>query len=136
MHGGLIGVGKNVINPSSRLLVAIAAIRVANPRPAPAARRKNSLGLFVSQASGPKLPEVVLTLGVAARLPRRIHGRQQHGDENPDDRDDHQQLYQSKAALLGNIMVRSVSEHWTFSLQLRHVHGQAFAASAEPPEGF
>jgi hypothetical protein len=41
--------------------------------------------------------EVVLTLGPGGRLPDFLHGRHQEGNQDRDDRDDHQQLDQREA---------------------------------------
>ena len=44
VQGSHFGVGENIVNPSARLLLAIAAVRVAHPIPAPAAGGKELLG--------------------------------------------------------------------------------------------
>jgi hypothetical protein len=45
------------------------------------------------------LLEVVAALHSPGRLARRLHGRQQHRDQDADDRDDHEELNQRKAAI-------------------------------------
>jgi hypothetical protein len=46
----------------------------------------------------PHLLEVVLALCPPRRFTRLLHGRQQQSDQDRDDRNDHQQFDQSKAA--------------------------------------
>jgi hypothetical protein len=41
--------------------------------------------------------QVVAALGAAGRLPRRLHGREQQGDQDRDDGDDNQQLDQCES---------------------------------------
>jgi hypothetical protein len=44
----------------------------------------------------PDLLEIIATLGPPRRFPGCLHRRQQERDQNPDDRDDHQQFHQRK----------------------------------------
>jgi hypothetical protein len=46
----------------------------------------------------PKLLEFVRATRPPGRLPGGLHGRQQQRDQNANDRNDHEQLYQGKAA--------------------------------------
>jgi len=43
-----------------------------------------------------ELPKIVVALRAAGRLARLLHSRQQQRDQDPDDRDHHQQLDESK----------------------------------------
>jgi hypothetical protein len=45
------------------------------------------------------LTELVGALGAAAGLPRRLHGGQEEGNENADNRDDYQQLDEGKPSV-------------------------------------
>jgi len=42
----------------------------------------------------PELLQVVDALAATGSLARRLHGRQEQGDQDTDDRDDHQELDQ------------------------------------------
>ena len=46
------------------------------------------------------LLEVIGALNAAARLARRLHGRQEQGDQDRDDGDDHQQLDQCESGTI------------------------------------
>ena len=57
---------------------------------------QGAVGRVVVVQCQPDLLEVVAALHAPRRLPRRLHRRQQQGDENANDGDDHKQLDQCK----------------------------------------
>ena len=66
VYGLLLGVGKDVVDPSARLAPVGSAIGVAGPAPSPAAGRKSPGDAFVIQAPQGKLLDVVLALRIRA----------------------------------------------------------------------
>ena len=96
VQGLLFHVGQNIEDPAARLLAVESPIGISDPILAPAAGRKETLGLFVVQASERKLFEIVGALQTPGRLTRRLHSRQQQRDQDADDRNDHEQFDQGK----------------------------------------
>ena len=60
----------------------------------PIARREDQVDVVEVVQGDAELLQVVDALRAAGRLARRLHGRQQQGDQDGDDRDHHQQLDQ------------------------------------------
>ena len=85
--------GEGFVNPSAGLLIAVTAVRVANPVPAPTARGKNSLGLFVGQAASPNCLRLFLHWAFRADFRGELMAGSNMADEDPDDRDDNQQFH-------------------------------------------
>ena len=72
---------------------------VAGPVPT-SRQREDVVGRVVVVQRQADLLQVVDALGAAGGLAGRLHGGQQQADQDPDDRDDHQQLDQRESALL------------------------------------
>jgi len=92
----LIQVREDVVDPSPRLADAEAAVGIADPAPTPSSGREMPLGLLVLREGQGDLFQVVLALRPPCAFPGRLHCRQQEGDQDADDRDDHQQFNQGK----------------------------------------
>ena len=94
----LLDVGQDVIDPSTGLAPVGPAVGIAGPGESPAVGGKSPRGALVLQTAQGKLPEVVFALHQPGSLAGRLHRRQQQRNQNPDDRNDHQQLDQRKTA--------------------------------------
>ena len=68
-------------------------------------------GRLVVEHGQPHLLEIVLTLHLPCGFPRRLHRRQQKRHEDPDDRDDDQQLNQGKTVAM-IVHFSSISSTW------------------------
>src|SRR5262249_12430944 len=86
--------------------------RPAEAAPADAGGGEEPLGALEVVQAQADLLHVVRALGSAGRLPRRLHGGEQQGDEYGDDRDDNEQLDQGEATSTG-------AEHWVLQLRGR-----------------
>jgi hypothetical protein len=96
VYGLLLEVGKDVVNPSTRLASVSSEVHIARPTLSPAARRKPARGALVLEAAQSELLKVVLTLPDPRCFPRRLHRRQQQRGQDADDRDDDQKLDEGK----------------------------------------
>ena len=70
---------------------------------------KHAVGVFIIMNRQADLLEIVLALQPSRRLARRLHGRQQQGDENADDGDDHQKLNECKTDFLMTILAHALT---------------------------
>ena len=61
-----------------------------------AAVGKSPGGLAVGVEGDADLPEIVGAMDPPPALPRRLHRRQEHADQNSNDHDDHQQFHQGE----------------------------------------
>ena len=101
----LLEIGHDVVDPAARLLLAGAAVGIADVEMAPTVGGITSGGVGVVIDRQGELLQVVLALNLASRLACRLNGRQQQGNENADDGDDHQQFNESEtpsAAAMGD----------------------------------
>src|SRR5207302_1856762 len=80
-------VGQDLVEPAAHLALAAAAVGVADPVPAPAARGQRSGGVVRHAAGQADLFEVVGALDACGRLADLLHGGQQEADEDGDDGD-------------------------------------------------
>ena len=93
---GLFDERKRAPVPRDAVGVAVVASRVAEEHP----HRKRVLVLVgVGLASQRQLFQVVRALHTTGRFARRLNGRQEQTDQNPDNRDDDQQFDESKTVL-------------------------------------
>ena len=83
MHGLLLDVRKDVVNPPTRLTPVGSEVRVARPTICPAVRRKPARGAFVLEAAQGELLEVVSALPDPRRLARRLDGRSKRAVRTP-----------------------------------------------------
>ena len=124
VHCLLLDKGQNVVQPAGRLPLAVAQVGVAGPIGAPTVGRQPFGGAFMVQAAQRKLLHVVGALRHSRRFPRRLHRRQQQGDQNADDRNDHQELDKRKAASCGPdhtvpFLLKSATVHGVNGLSVR-----------------
>ncbi len=88
----LIEVGKQIKQPATGLLRAVASVGIARPVISPAARGIELLCVEMVHRRQPDLFQVVLALRTTARFPRRLNGRQQQSNQNANDGNDYQQF--------------------------------------------
>ena len=82
--------GEYIVKEPAGLLASVTQIRISHPPISPAAGGKISLFVYMALHCQADLLEMVDALRVAGRFAGRLDGRQEQGDQDPDNRDDYQ----------------------------------------------
>ena len=86
----LLNIRQDVIDPTTRLVLAGPQVGVAGPIGSPTVGRQPLRQAFVVETAQGELLDVVPALRHPGRLAGRLDRRQQEGNQDADDRNDHQ----------------------------------------------
>jgi hypothetical protein len=97
----LIEEGEQLVRPPPWLMPSEPAVGVSLPPPAPTARGKVPMGLFVSETSHGNLPQMILAFRALGALSRRLDSGERYRHQETDNRNGNEDLDQGHCAPAG-----------------------------------